>query len=50
MLIKEIIFCFAIALVAIAKSPLTIISPSSLAEATVDMQASLGNFGHINYG
>ena len=47
---KSIIFCLATAFKAAAKSPLTIITPSSLAEETVDMQASLGNFGHINYG
>ena len=49
-MIKSIIFCLATAFTAVAKSPLTIITPSSLAEQTVNMQASLGNFGHINYG
>ena len=32
------------------KSPLTIMQPSSLAEITKDLDASLGNFGHITYG
>ena len=33
-----------------AQSPLTVIQPSSLANVTKNMEASLGNFGHINYG
>ena len=30
--------------------PLTVMQPSSLADATTDLEASLGNFGHITYG
>ena len=37
-------------LVVSAKGPLTVMQPSSLAKQTVDLEASLGNFGHITYG
>ena len=33
-----------------AMGPLTVMQPSSLAEQTVNLEASLGNFGHITYG
>ena len=33
-----------------AKSPLSVVQPTSLAEKLPEVEASMGNFGHITYG